>query len=109
MGAKVKQVKGTWTVVVHHNRRRQMRAIGPTEEDKRRAERMAEKVNAAITLGQFGLDEASDHALPCGQELDVWLQTYLPTLKPATRKLYRGLVDNHLKPHFGDRDIREIR
>ncbi len=109
MGAKVKQIKGSWTVVVHHNGRRQMRAIGPKAEDKRRAVKLARKVNAQIELGTLQLNNSEQAELPTGRELDRWLEAYRPTLKPATRKLYHGLVENHLKPHFGDRDLRDMR
>jgi integrase len=109
MGAKVKCIKGTWTVVVHHNRRRQMRAVGPLPRDRDRAEALARKVNAAIELGTFHLgDTVPKRALPCDRELDTWLETYRPTLKPTTRKLYEGLIRNHLKPYFGSRDLREL-
>jgi hypothetical protein len=90
-------------------RDRQSRAIGPTVEHKRRAVSLVRKVNAPIELGTFGLGKRDDGILHCDRELDRWLAAYTPTLKPATRKLYAGVIENHLKPHYGDRDLRELR
>jgi hypothetical protein len=84
MGAKVKKVRNSWTVVIHRDRRRTMRAIGPTDDDRKRALSIAEKVNAAITLGQFGLDEPDRKPIPCGPELTRWIKVYGPTLKPTS-------------------------
>ncbi len=109
MGAKVKLIKGSWTLVVHYKRRRQMRAIGPTAEDKRRAESIARKVNATIELGSFRLEKHGEGTIHCDCELDRWFAAYKPTFKPATLKLYAGVIENHLKPHYGDRDLRELR
>jgi hypothetical protein len=36
--------------VIHHGGKQTMRAIGPKSEDKARADSIAEKVNARITL-----------------------------------------------------------
>jgi len=109
MGAKAKLIKGSWTVVVHYKRHRQMRAIGPTAEDRRRAESLARKVNASIELGSFGLGKRGEGTVHCDRELDRWFEGYMPTFKPTTRKLYAGVIENHLKPHYGDRDLRELR
>ncbi len=109
MGAKVKKVRNSWTVVIHHNGRRTMRAIGPTADDKTRAEGVAEKVNASITLGQFGLGKPEQQPLPCEAELKRWIKIYGPTLKPTTKYLFNSMTRNHLGPHFGSKDMREIR
>ena len=36
-------------------------------------------------------------------------QSYGPTMKPSYRKLTKGLIDNHLAPYFGERDLRGLR
>jgi len=97
----VKKIKGTWTVVGHHNRRRRMEAIGPSDGDRKRAEEIAGKVNAKITLGTFGLGSPDDEAISCKSELEKWIATHGPTLKPTTKLLFEGFIRNHLGPHFG--------
>ena len=51
MSAKVKWDRSAWWVVTHHDKRRWKKRVGPTKADKRRAEKIAERVNAAILTG----------------------------------------------------------
>src|SRR5215475_1000333 len=54
MAVKVKQHKGKWWVFIDHKGRRKAKCIGTS---KRAAELVAEKIQAKITLGQFGVPE----------------------------------------------------
>ncbi|MGH0028492.1 MAG: tyrosine-type recombinase/integrase [Myxococcota bacterium] len=86
-----------------------MRRIGPDRSHKREAEDLARKVNAALVLGTYRRDEQAERALPGAETLRAHLKAYAPTLKPATRVLYEGLIENHLAPFLGTQDLREIK
>jgi integrase len=110
MASKVRYDRGAWWVFTHHQGKRKKKRVGPTKADKRRAEKIAEKINAAIALGSFSTAPEDDtRALPCDAELRRWHATYAPTMKPTYAKLTEGLIENHLVPYFGSTDLREIR
>ena len=47
--------------------------------------------------------------IPCATELHRWHSAYSATMKPSYAVLTRGLIENHLAPYLGERDLREIR
>lgn len=106
MSARVRFWKGSYWVFVHAQGKRRTRKIGPTKTDKKRAERIAEQVNAALTAGTYNPEEPSP--LPCADALSGWLDAHGATLKPSYRRSAGGVIRNHLAPWFGDRDLREI-
>lgn len=108
MAAKVKWDRDAWWVFTHHNRKRTKKRIGPTKADKRHAEEIARKINAALALGTFPTNNGKKHPIPCDAELRHWLGTYSATMKPSSEISARGLVEKHLVPHFGATDLREL-
>ena len=108
MAAKVRQIQGAWWVVTHHHSKRQKKRIGATKAHKREAEQIAKSINAALVSGTHRRDEVAEEELACDQQLREWLVAYAPTLKATTQKLNSGLIENHLAPYFGDRDLRTI-
>ena len=109
MAAKVKFDRGAWWVVTHHQGHRKKKRIGPTKAHKRQAEEIAKKINAALVLGTFSQSPETEAHLPCDEELRKWHSTYSPTLKLSYEVLTGGLIENHLVPYFGSKDLREIR
>ncbi len=109
MAAKVKWDRDAWWVHTHYNRKRYKLRVGATKDHKTQADKMAEKINAAIALGQFKPEEQREKAMPCDKELNKWHTAYSPTLKLSYEQLTRGLINRHLIPHFGSKDLREIR
>ena len=110
MGAKVKFYRGAWWVDIHDRGKRKKKRVGPTTADKRRAADLVKTINARLTLGAFGLAPKDEPPpLCCDGELRRWHTNYSATMKPAYRKLTHGLIENHLAPHFGSRDLRELR
>ena len=109
MAAKVVWYRDAWWLRVHHKGKKKDRRLGPTKADQRQAEEIARKVNAAIALGQYGAAKERQAALPCDAELQRWLTSYAPTMKPSYEESVRGLICNHLVPYFGDKDLRNIR
>ena len=47
-------------------------------------------------------------ALPCNEACRGWLKTHKADLAPSTEATDRGLIENHIAPHFGSRDLRTI-
>ena len=102
MGAKVRWDRGAWWVVTHHRGKRHKKRLGPTKADKRRAEKAAEQIDAAIVLGVFKQQATSaEKPLACDQELRRWAVAYAPTMKRSYEMLNRSLIDRHLIPYFG--------
>ncbi len=108
MAAKVKFDRGAWWVFTHFDRKRKKKRIGPTKANKREAEEIAKKINAALALGTFSPHDGKDKSIPCDTELRRWCDTYGPTLKRSSEIAARGLIENHLVPGFGPSDLREL-
>jgi len=110
MASRVTWYRGSWWVRTRWggNKKRD-RKIGPTREDKRTAEQIARKINAALVAGTFDPGGSQRHALPCDEAVRAWHATYSPTFKPSYEQSSRGLVENHLVPYFGRRDVRDLR
>ena len=108
MSAKVRKLSGYWTVVTHHDGRRSKRRIGRSAADKRTAEKVAAEINARIALGYLP-QPPKDEPMPCDEELARWLRTYAPTFKRSTEIEADRIIRAHLSPHFGARDVRQIR
>ena len=108
MAAKVVWYRDAWWVRVHHKGKKKDRRVGPSKADKRRAEALAEKVDAAITLGQFGVSRDSEKTIPFDVHVRAWHQTYSPTFKPSFERTSEGLIRNHLVPYFGSKDVGSI-
>jgi hypothetical protein len=48
MGAKVRKINGSWTLVVHHQGKRRKKKFGPTAADKRAAEAQPGRLRRAL-------------------------------------------------------------
>ncbi len=108
MAAKVKFDRGAWWVFTHYQGKRKKKRVGPTKANKREAEEIARKINGALALGTFRTGAEESKPLPCDAELQRWHTTYAITMKPTYQALTSGLIRNHLIPHFGSKDLREI-
>ena len=109
MAAKVKWDRGAWWVFTHYESKRTKKRVGTTKADRQRAVKIAEKINAALALGTFRPDPKAEKPLACDHQLRAFRAAYTPTWKPSYEILVRGLIENHLAPHFGAHDLREIR
>ncbi len=108
MAAKVKFDRGAWWVFTHFEGKRKKKRVGATKANKREAEQIAKKINAALALGTFSPHGDEDKPVPCDLELRRWCDTYGPTLKRSSEIAARGLIENHLAPAFGSSDLREL-
>ena len=118
MAAKVKWDRGAWWVVTHHDGKRRRKRVGPSQGDKREAEEIAKKINAALALGIFEPDKKAPEAIPFDRYALDWLrrEVELPiernaggALAPATAQLHRRHVRRYLVPFLRDKDLREVR
>lgn len=102
--------RDAWWVRIRWNaNRKKDRRIGPSKTDKRAAEEIAKKVNAALVMGTFQPDALERVPLPFGQHLRDWHLRYSVTFKPRYQETSLGLIEKHLVPFFGAMDLREIR
>jgi len=83
------------------------RRIGATRADKRLAEEIAKKINGALAIGVFQ-PENEPEPIPFGPHLRNWHRLYSVTFKPRYQETSLGLLETHLIPFFGDRDLRSI-
>ena len=92
---------------VYQDGKRTSLAIGSGDEGRAEAHAVAERINRWTTAQQRTLTASSP--LPVDQALHDWLETYQPTLSLSYEIVARGLIEKHLEPHFGNRDLRDIR
>ncbi len=98
MAAKVKFDRGAWWVFTHFQGKRKKKRVGPTKQNKREAEQIAKKINAALALGTFTAGAEEPKPLPCDAELQRWHTTYAPTFKPSFEVESARIIKNHLNP-----------
>jgi len=100
MGVKVKSWKGAyWIFINHQGRRKAMRCAS-----KRAAERAADKIDAALRLGQTGVLDAAQtrHAPTLKAYAERWLETHVRlACKGNTQALYRSRLELHWYPTLG--------
>ena len=107
--ARVKWWRGSWWVLaqgpgIRNASGRKARKLGPTEEDRAKAEKVAERLRQSDTSTARGVLAP----LPTDQVLRDWLESHRATLKKSTRATTHSMVEVHLVPFFGDRDLRDI-
>ena len=109
MSAKVVWYRAAWWVRTHYHGRKRDRRIGATKADKRRAEKIAEQINARLVLGEFAPDPQPEaQPVPFDRYVNNWHTRYSVTFKPRYVETSRSLLDLHLIPFFGSRDLRSI-
>ena len=110
MASKVVWYRNAWWIRTRWDGNKKIdRKVGPTQADRREAEKIAKQVNAKLLLGTFEGSKSSEPKLRCGEALWEWLRTYSPTMKPSYENLCAGHIRNHLEPFFGTRDLRDIK
>ncbi|MGE5708725.1 MAG: tyrosine-type recombinase/integrase [Nitrospira sp.] len=110
MGVKVKQWKGAWWVFVNHEGRRKAKRIGDGDTGKRAAKKVAIKVQAKLALGEPIALHQPDAAMPTVKDyLTEWVKVYAEAhCKHSTASGYRGVIEHHLIPAFGDYRLHEV-
>ncbi len=81
MAAKVVWYREAWWIRTRWGgSKKKDRRIGRTKADKRQAEEIAKKINAALALGTFRPDAETRKAIPFGPHLAEWHRRYSVTL-----------------------------
>src|SRR5262245_60126596 len=106
MGVNVRErIKGSgdWWVFINHNGRRKAKHVG----SEKAARAVAEKIQAKLTLGDFGM--ATDNQVrTCKSYRDYWLRTYAePHCKFSTYESYKLAFTKHLNG-FDSKPLHEI-
>ncbi len=105
MAAKLRFRNGAWWAVVHYKGRRKLKKIGL---DKREAQRVVHKINAALALGKWEPDDRKRTAMPIDQALWDWFNAYRPTFSASFETGAKINIEKHLIPFFGTTDLRDI-
>ena len=106
--ARVRWWRGAWWVFaqgpgIRTASGRRAKKVGPTEADRAQAEKIAERLRHAGTPTGGALTP-----LPVDQMLRDWFEAHRATLKKSTRGTTSSLIECHLVPYFGDRDLRDV-
>jgi integrase len=100
----------TYEVAISQRGRNPIRkGYGKGEEARERAEAVAAEINARGARGARFDALSAASPLPTDDVLRDWLVARRETLSHSYEQTARGLVENHLAPFFGARDIRSIR
>jgi integrase len=94
-------------VRTHVNGEKIDKRFGRTAEDKRAAQDLARELNHLIALKQW--PPKREEPLPIDLELRRWLDAWTPAMKPGYQALVAGVIDTHLAPFFGSKDLRQLR
>ncbi len=109
MGVKVRQkTKGKgnpWWIFINHEGQRKSIKAG----DKRTAERKAAKIEKMLRTGQYQLNtDQAEPKITFKKVAGEWIDEIKITRKASTHERYSQILDLHVLPKFGKRDITEI-
>ena len=109
MGVTIRQKpqgSGIWWVFINHQGKRRSKKIG---RDKRTALEVAKKIEAKLTLGEFGLDDESGRDILFGDYAMQWLEGYVANaLKYSTYRGYKIALNRHILPVFRNCPVKSI-
>lgn len=98
MGVKVKEWKGAWWVFINHQGRRRAKRCA----SKKAAQLAADKIGAALTLGQHDVLDATPARVPTVSEYaETWLRTLESRVRQSTAEDYRIRLRVRILPHIG--------
>ena len=110
MASKVVWYRDAWWVRTRWGgNKKKDRRIGTTKANKREATAIAKQINKALALGAFELDKKADKPIPFDTHIRDWHRRYSVTFKPRYQETSLSILDNHLIPFFGNRDLRSIK
>lgn len=112
MGVRVREKKkrsGEWWIFINHKTKRGSKKIG----DKKIALAMAKKIEAGLILGDMGFlskKEKQESEVSSFEEYAAdWINDTVPaTCKKSTKSDYCSILDTHILPAYGKKQIIEI-
>jgi integrase len=106
MAVKVRQRDGKWWVFIDYKRKRKAKCIG---DSLKTAKLFAEKMEAALLLGQFDLNKDETKSRPFDTYFTNWLNTYAKAhCKPSTVERYQRTFRLYLSPTLKNKDLGTI-
>lgn len=100
MGVKVKEWKGAWWVFINHAGRRRAKRCAT----KKAAQLAADKIDAALKLGQAGVVDAKPARVPTVAEYaETWMQAMEVRLRASTTEDNRARLRLRIQPHLDSR------
>ncbi len=107
MGVKIRKRGGKWYVFVNYHGRRKAKCVGASRE---LAEKVRRQLEARLALGDFALFEDGEKTQTFGSYADKWLKNYARVeCKTSTAEGYEGVIDQYLRPRFGNRRLDQIK
>ncbi len=107
MGVNVRKHAGKWYVFVNYHGRRKAKCIGSSRQF---AEEVKRQIEAKLTLGDLALFESSEKTQTFSEYADEWLKDYARVeCKTSTADGYEGVIEQYLRPRFGNRALNEIK
>ena len=101
----VKEWKGVWWVFINHQGRRRAKRCA----SKKAAQLAADKIDAALKLGQGSVLDARPARLPTVAEYaERWLRTMELEVRESTIENYRWRLKLRILPHLGSLPISEV-
>lgn len=107
MGVKIRKRDGKWYVFANYHGKRKAKCIGASRQ---LAEEVRRQVEAKLALGDLSLFDGSEKTQNFGTYADKWLKSYARVeCKTSTADGYEGVIDQYLRPRFGNRPLDEIK
>lgn len=106
MGVRIRQKDGKWYVYINHHGKRKAKCVG---DSKKAALEVKRKLEAKLTLGEIRILDETPQRVTFADFTQRWLVDYAPiAYKPSSQRVVNGIVQNHLLPYFGTKDLRNI-
>ena len=107
MGVKIRKRGGKWYVFVNYHGRRKAKCVGSSREV---AEQVRRQLEAKLALGDLAIFGDDEERQTFGSYADKWLKDYARVeCKTSTADGYEGVVEQYLRPRFGNRALDQIK
>ena len=107
MGVKIRKRGGKWYVFVNYHGRRKAKCVGSRREV---AEQVRRQIEAKLALGDLAVFGDDEERQTFGSYADKWLKDYARVeCKTSTADGYEGVVEQYLRPRFGNRALDQIK
>jgi len=107
MGVKIRKRGGKWYVFVNCHGRRKAKCVGSNREV---AEQVRRQLEAKLALGDLAVFGDGEEHQTFGSYADKWLKDYARVeCKTSTADGYEGVVEQYLRPRFGNRALDQIK
>ncbi len=107
MGVKIKKRGVKWYVFVNYHGRRKAKCVGSSREV---AEQVRRQLEAKLALGDLAVFDDDEKRQTFGSYADKWLKDYARVeCKTSTADGYEGVVEQYLRPRFGNRALDQIK